>query len=314
MLSAERVHLLQKVARKERDPIEIIICTLFSTLLFVYTYWSVQSKFRYDEVFFAMLLGPFVVSLICIYLTIIAYKKLRYPVPGEQKRNLFVNLAICSWGALIAGFFLGDRSFWLYTTNVYSYRDLVSYVDIDPAKDSGQAFMDSGHVYFKEHSYVLRQRFNRFRNGDTYCVAPIIRGSFTPQAGNSQAKVMNGYVLPDSGTYDWWAVGTNCCDGDKAANFTCGEVRNPLARSGMRLLSDSQRPYYLLAVQEWSATFGLPVRHPLFFTWVKDPLTTEDGLQSQQDDDMWFHMWLFILIAFIASFLLHMLMHKNRIY
>jgi len=311
-LSAERVHLLQKTVKKEKDPIEIAACTLFSTLLFVYVYLLVESKFRHEDYAIAMVLAPGLIFCICVGLSFIAFKKLKNALPGE-KRNLFVNLAICSWGALIAGFLLGDRSYWLYTTNIWSYRDLISYVDIDPARDNGQSYMDSGHVYFKEHSYVLRQKFNKFQNGDTYCVAPIVRGSFQAQAG-SNAKTVNGYVLPESGTYDWWAVGTNCCDGSSAANFTCGDVKSPLARSGMRLLSDTQRPYYVLAVQEWSATYGLPVRHPLFYTWVKDPLETEEILDQDADTDLFQFTWWFFLCAFIVSFLLHMIMHRNKIY
>merc|ERR1719258_625751 len=99
--------------------------------------------------------------------------------------------------------------------------------------------------------------FHKFKNGDNYCVAPIARGPMKAVKG-SKVQMKNGFVIPESGTYDWWAVGTNCCDGGNAAkDFTCGQVNSNLARSGMRLLSDSQRPFYLLAVQEWSASFGL---------------------------------------------------------
>jgi hypothetical protein len=311
-LSPERVHLLQKVAKKDKDPLEILFCTIVAVLLFIYVYLLVESKFRHEEWLLAMLLGPGVVFLLCVGFSFIAYKKLKFSVQGDR-RNLCVNLAICAWCGLIAGFCLGERSYWQYTTNIYSYRDLVSYVDVSPSKDNGQSYMDSGHVYFHEHSYVLRQKFNKFRNGDTYCVAPIVAGRFTAQPGTN-ANTMNGFVLPESGTYDWWAVGTNCCDGTEAANFTCGSVNNPLARSGMRLLSDTQRPYYLLAVQEWSATYGLPVKHPLFFTWVKDPLETEDEFDQAADQHLWMYMWYVLLGAFIVSFLLHMVMHRNKIY
>jgi len=312
-LSPERVHLLQKVVKKERDPIEIMACAIWSVLMFLYVYLFMQSRFRHEEWLAAFLLGPGIVFLICCWVSITAYKKLKDA--RQPRRNLWVNLAICSWGALIAGYVLGDRSYWLYTTNIYSYRDLVSYVDIDPAEDSGQAYMDSGHVYFKEHSMVLRQRFKSFRNGDNYCVAPIIRGAFVPTAG-STAPTMNGYVMPGSGTYDWWAVGTNCCEGDgtDAKEFTCGQTTNSLSRSGMRLLSDTQRPYYLLAVQEWSATYGLPVKHPLFFEWVKDPLETEDGYDADADAKLWQNLWYFLLGSIVVSFLLHMVLHRNKIY
>jgi len=314
----ERRRLLQKVVKKEKDPLEIALCTILSLLLFVWVYLSISSQFRHEDPFLAFLVGPAIVGIICVCFCFIAYRNLKNARAGNiprnpmWRRNLWVNLAICSLGALAAGTVLGDRDYWLYGTNIYSYGDLVSYVDIDPAEDSGQAFMDSGHVYFKENSYVLRQRFNKFRNGDTYCVAPIVRGAFT--AENAVGKqTMNGIALPESGTYDWWAVGTNCCDGTGAANFTCGQLSN-MARSGMRLLSDTQRPYYLLAVQEWSATFGLPVKHPLFFTWVKDPLATEEHLAEESDTNFWWYSWYFVLCAFIVSFLLHMFMHQNKIY
>lgn len=318
-LADERRRLLKKVEKKQRDPLEIALCTVFSLFLFIFVYLMISCEFRHEDTILAFALGPGLVSIFCVGLCYIAYKNLKNYRAGQnpsnilQRRNLTVNLAICSLGALAAGTILGDRDYWLFGTNVYSYRDLISYVDIDPSKDSGQAFMDSGHAYFKENSYVLRQKFNKFRNGDTYCVAPIVRGAFSSQ-GAAGKQTMNGFVLPDSGTYDWWAVGTNCCEGTGAANFTCGQVNSNLARSGMRLLSDTQRPYYLLAVQEWSATFGLPVKHPLFFTWVKDPLMTEELLENESETNFWWYMWYFLLCAFIVSFLLHMFMHQNKIY
>jgi len=308
-LSDERRRLLSKVVKKNWDPIEIALCSVVSLLFFIWVYFWLSCPFRHEDPIVAWMLGPLVVGVICFLICFKAYKNVQNSRTGQiaqnvmQRRNLWVNLAICSLGALALGTVLGDRDYWLYGTNIYSYGDLVSYVDIDPAKDSGQAFMDSGHVYFKEHSYVLRQKFNKFRNGDTYCVAPIVRGAFKA----------NG-ALPDSGTYDWWAVGTNCCDGEGAANFTCGSVNSNLARSGMRLLSDTQRPYYLLAVQEWSATYGLPVKHPLFYTWVKDPLATEEKLEVESNGNFWWYTWWFLLCATIVSFVLHMFMHQNKIY
>jgi hypothetical protein len=348
-ISGERVHLLQKVYRKEKDPLEAVACTIFAVLFFLYVYLVLESKFRYEEPSTAFLLGLVVPFLICCGLTYMAYKKLK---EGSQleRRNLYANICICAWLAFIAGAGLGNKSFWLYTTNIYSYRDLVGYVDIDPYADRGQAYMDSGHVYFKEHSYVLRQMFTKFMNGDQYCVAPIVRGSVTatvaeestqstqliakskvlvpvgtqavgvaptqtlvqtpPAAATSATK----YGIPSSGTYDWWAVGVNCCDGNTAADFKCGEVNDPRSRSGMRLLSDTTRPFYLLAVQEWSATYGLPVKHPLFFTWVKDPLETENQLDNQADADLWWYVFYTAIIGFIFSFIFHVVMHQNKIY
>jgi len=328
--SSERRLLLKKVVKKGRDPIEIVVCTVVTTCLFTYVYFMLSSDWRHERPILMWILGPLLVgALICFPLCIMAFSRLRNRQAEditEQRSfwenvrlggigtNFVTNMAICSLGALAAGTILGDRNYWLYGTNVYSYRDLVSYVDIDPAKDSGQAFMDSGHAYFREKSMVLRQRFSKFRNGDVYCVAPIVNGMFTHEFAQASPgeNSMKGFALPPSGTYDWWAVGTNCCDG--ADNFTCGDVKSPVARSGMRLLSDSQRPFYLLAVQEWSATYGLPVRHPLFFTWVSDPLTTEEKLELESEDVFETSVWIVTLAGFFVSFLLHMFMQGNKIY
>ena len=64
--------------------------------------------------------------------------------------------------------------------------------------------------------------------------------------------------------------GTNCC-GEDGNSFTCGSVANAKARSGLRLLDETAQKNYLIAVQEWVGTTGLPARHPLFFTWTVDP-------------------------------------------
>jgi len=323
---------VNRVLKKERNAIEVIACTLFSTCLFVYVYAILESRLRHDSPFLAFILGPGIALLICLGITSMAVKKKMEPeqrliahprdhprqepaftVHANRNRNLFMNLALVSWAALVAGFLLGERSYWIYTLKTYAYGDLVSYVDIDPALDRGQSYMDAGHVYFKEHSYVLG-KFSKFRNGDTYCAAPIIRGAFLETATstkNTMSKVINGYVVPESGTFDFWSVGTNCCEGKV---FKCGQFDNPLARAGMRLLSDNQRPFYVLAVQEWSATYGLPVKHPLFFEWVKDPIEYEEDLSSKAEGTRWRNTLLFALGAFIVSFLIHLALHKVGIY
>jgi len=341
---------VHRVLKKERNAIEVIACTLFSTCLFVYVYAILESKLRHDSPALAYILGPGIALLICLGITGMAVKKKMEPeqrliahqrdhpkqepaftVHVNRNRNLFMNLALVSWAALVLGFLLGERSYWIYTLKNYSYGDLVSYVDIDPALDRGTSYMDAGHIYFKEHSNPLVQgKFGKFRNGDTYCAAPIIRGPFlafpntqsvanvdetgNPKVSNgyvTKSKVVNGYVIPESGTFDFWAVGTNCCEGKV---FKCGEVDNPLARAGMRLLSDNQRPFYLLAVQAWSATYGLPVKHPLFFEWVKDPVEYEEDLSSKDQGTRWRNTLLFALGAFIVSFLIHLALHKVGIY
>jgi len=324
-LSAEQHHLLDKAVRRNANPIEIAFCTLVSTLAFIWVYWCMSSSLRFDYRLVAVILGPVLVGIVGVPLLLAAIQRIRDPL--KTRRNLFVNLAVVWWMALIAGTVFGDRCYWNSTLKAYSYDELVSYINLDPWNDHGQSYMDSGWVYFKENTHIVRNLFTRFHNGENYCVAPIVRGPIRPQAGGAALSastgtdalpIINGYTVPRSGTYDWWAVGMNCCPGDPKveanATFNCGDAPDPIARAGMRLLDDSERPYYLLAVQEWSASTGLPVKHPLFFEWVRDPLFKAEALKGEVSSSLVNAVWYFLLISFIVSFMLHMWMHRNKMY
>jgi len=182
---------------------------------------------------------------------------------GRRREPSWVVFAfLTTLAAYAMGLILGDLN---YSTNLhwyYSTTTLNQYRDVNPSRGPGQQFtpgqqfMDAGLVYFSENATLDLSRSMGFRDQDTYCVAPITVKDA-------------GVVLPLE-VYDFWAVGLNCCSGH-APDFHCGEYSNPKAKAGLRLMTDSLRPYYRLAVQQAEAAYDIHAGHPIFFEWLQDP-------------------------------------------
>merc|ERR1712124_161832 len=104
----------------------------------------------------------------------------------------------------MGGMVLGDMNYWENLQPYYDIIHLNEYTSVDPSQMSGQQLMDAGRVIFSEKSKLDLTKSMGFKNMDTYCVAPITMGTDTLE------------------TYDFWAVGMNCCSGN-SADFHCGE-------------------------------------------------------------------------------------------
>merc|ERR1719291_375900 len=98
-----------------------------------------------------------------------------------------------------------------------------------------------------------------FQHRTTYCVAPIV--SVSPVSNSS---------LPETQSYDFWAVGKDCCS-LSSSDFRCGAWGKTNTRSGIRIVSDKDAPYYRLAVQQAETLYGVMASHPLFFEWSDRP-------------------------------------------
>lgn len=273
-LSAETKHLVQKQLRSALRTADILAGALVATIVFATAYSCSCFGIRYTDK------GLSTVGLVvCLVLSVAATAGTAAKIRARQPCRSWIAASVCIWCGFLLGRWLGDRYWWQSMAQYYTWKDMASYVNIDPDLDKGRSYMDAGTVYFKEGSYVLENHTVAFRNGATFCVAPIVRAAEHPVTGAEAPRTVNGFALPRSGTVDFWAVGTDCCGSD-GAFFKCGDTRSMIARSGLRVLDETSRAMYQLATQEWSASTGLPVRHPLFFTWVKDPISFAESLQA----------------------------------
>jgi hypothetical protein len=228
-------------------------CIVLPPLIFNLVYYSFSFIFR--DRFFAYV--PYIVQAASVTLALVIWT-----YSFCVKRNLWMYfLAALILGAGFAGAMEGDDNYGRMQY-YYTFQTMAAYVNINPSLDLGVSYGDAGEVYFKEGSRVDTTRAVAFRNTDLFCAAPIV---MEPLEG--------GGVVADATSMDWWAVGVNCCL-PSGEDFTCGETTNGLARSGMRLLEPYDLPYYQFAVHQWTAKYKVPADHPLFFSWVTDPLAT----------------------------------------
>jgi hypothetical protein len=195
-------------------------------------------------------------TLTCIC-GMVAYQALKKRWTGDPTRepNWYVFLFGTMALAWLLGVSLGCVNFASNMRPYYQVTNLNTYPGVDPAKMHGEQVMDAGRIVFTKSSHIDVSKSIGFKSDTMYCVAPIV--SSTEDQLSS---------------YDFWAVGTDCCSGD-GPDFHCGsEYNNPNAHAGMRVLSESQQDMFKLAVGQAEAAYKLTASHPLFFTWTEDPI------------------------------------------
>jgi len=208
-----------------------------------------------------------------------AYKSLRRKTPGgEAGREP-------TWYAFIAATLLVGWTLALifgnanFSSNMHPYYDVTNlntYPGVDPSRTHGQQLLDAGRVVFTRSSALDLSKSFGFRNVDTYCVAPITASS------------------ERLASYDFWAVGVNCCSGNKP-DFHCPGFDNPRIHAGLRLMDNSQREYFKLAVEQAEAAYRIRAASPIFFHWTEDPIGEMNRYQ-----DSGFKYYLLGVMSFFA--------------
>mmetsp|Transcript_114017 Transcript_114017/g.333208 ORF Transcript_114017/g.333208 Transcript_114017/m.333208 type:complete len:324 (+) Transcript_114017:99-1070(+) len=162
----------------------------------------------------------------------------------------------------IAGVVLGQLNFEHNMSPFFDVTHMNTYPSVDPSTSHGQQLMDAGRIIFASGSRLDFSKSMGFRSHDMHCVVPITIGT------------------SNLSSYDFWAVGMNCCSGH-ADGFRCGQYSNPRASAGLRLLREDRRDYFRLAVQQAEAAYHIRASHPVFLTWVQDPVAEMDRYQHE---------------------------------
>jgi len=256
-----------RAQRQRLNVVPICQCFLLPWLVFCAVYATVSFEVHYVSP--GLCWGLVAAALVGVVLagglaSASAWRKYRSTGAGAysggdvvaQAPSWITFLAISCLAAWILGVVLGNMNFWTNMQPYYDYHNLNSHGALDPSRMQGKEFMDAGRVRFTNSSVLDLRKSMGFRNLDTYCVAPIT----VQTPGGTQLNLE---------TYDFWAVGLDCCQ-THVADFHCGEFNNPQAHQGLRLMRDDQRPFFRLAVQQAQATYNIKAEHPLFFYWVSD--------------------------------------------
>lgn len=204
---------------------------------------------------------------------------------------------------LIAGLAVGSLIYYQKLIFYYGYQRHRTYSNVAASQQSLQ-FVDAGKLEFTVDSKVDTTRAVGFRSAmdhHTLCVAPIVDGS-----------------MGQSDPVSFFAIGEGCCGW--RANFRCGDVGDPSARSGLMMMDSSllagpvmawtvarvtDRDHYDKAIALQKAAFGTTIADDTRLVWwTKDPDKLRDDRYLWSSwNDLGNAFMVFATIAGLGSWL-----------
>ncbi|CAK9035441.1 Pentatricopeptide repeat-containing protein [Durusdinium trenchii] len=232
--------------------------------LAMFALWSFQLRYSAPGkvLTITIILGT-ILGLFCLYRVQLSCRALwgNYDLVERGRFSVWsLFIAITAIVAFALGLSTGSFNYSEHMRGIYDVQSLNAYVEVNPATMRGQELMDAGRVQFVSGANVDLNLADGFKNTDVYCVAPI---------------TLNGASLA---SYDFWAVGKNCCS-DKLADFRCGAYKSQGLKGGVRITDDVDRDFYRLAVQQAQSAHAIKAIHPLFFEW------TENSFDQMMEDE-----------------------------
>jgi hypothetical protein len=239
-------------ARRWLDWQSIALAWLLPLSLFLATFCVMSFKFYYQHRAAALLVVAAAFFFIVMMSLLSVNQMRRWKITGVKTWHLFI--IVSSFFAVLFGSILGYVNFKSNTNRYYDYISLRKIADVNPAQWQGQQALDAGEIDFQVGAKVDKQMNMVYFQKKGWCAAPIVPSGDTPLA-----------------TYDFWAVGMDCCS-SRQGDFTCGSfVQNGEALSGLRVLDDSEIAGYTLAVEQARAAYNIQYRNPIFLNVVKSP-------------------------------------------
>jgi len=179
----------------------------------------------------------------------------------EPDPTWFTFLSIMVFLGIVLGVVTGKTIFDKYSQPYFSVAELKAAKGVDVGTTSGSSVLDTGIFYFAAGNHYDDKKSWHFKQGSTYCVAPIVSDNGAAPLGLS---------------YDFWAVGKDCC-GMSGSDFRCGSWGSRAASSGLRITQDDDLAMYLLAVQQAESLYGIRAPNPMFLQWSSN---AESDLQN----------------------------------
>jgi len=264
--------------RRRNNVVVIILSTLVPPAIFAAVNAALSFSIHFDHP-----TACWLVVALCLVATIAAgvlaiqARRESWRATSQLAAAWLVFLAVFSVVAFVAAVVLGRHHYWVSTLPLREAESLSAYHDVDPSSRTGSQMTDAGLVSFVKTSHLDLGKAMMFKNDDMYCVAPIVSDKTTK-------------------TYDFWAVGVDCC----ATEFQCAHYDDPNAHSGVRLLREDQEGYFKLAVQQAQAAYGIRSGQPLFFYWAHDTVSELKAFEDEAKHSVTFECSMFLAFQVTA--------------
>lgn len=294
-LFASNVYPIKQIVPEGRlDWGHIRRCILMPWIVLTLIVLALSLKFRY----FYPTLAIFCTFAVALCGLSIAAGDIRRAISVQQRRwAMYKMCSVCL--ACLFSSHMGEYCFRVYIKHYYDLGHMQRYKGVDPSTTHGAQVSDAGVLRFTEYTMLDRAQAGCYQTRSRFCVAPIV-------------ALPEGSIVPPTGSYDFFAVGKDCCDCPDQ-DFRCGDWDSTASPGGLRMIDEIDAPYYQLAVDQWSAAYRRTAK-PLFFYWTSNAEGNLSGMYEMAGTEILLFIFgslpVMAIFGVLAGFFIH---RKERI-